>query len=539
VLLCFSKNEFQQLSFYDSVLNMPEYLKKILQDSWAHPFQQIIFPAIDEDRFEVLYSDKPSRPNSPVNVIIGALILKEIFGLSDAELLASIYFDDRFQYALRLTSEEKPPVSINTFSNFRKRVYAYEKETGRDLIKEEVESLSELIAQTLKIDNEKVRVDSFMVASSCSNLSRIELVYTVNANLIKKLNQLDEAAIPENCLSYLDKGHKNETIYKTRDKDSESKLDFLLKQSQMLYQAALESDSEISETEEFKLLKRILGEQTDHDDFDDLDPDNIEAKDAKELDSDILQNPSDPDATYRFKYGDNTGYTANVVEVFDGDNSIIKNYDFKENIYSDQKFSSDTIDDLAKETNLDDPLKMIVDGAYFTIDLAKKAVAKGIELIPGQLTGRKQSESKMSYGKTFNLDEDNLVTSCINGKEPFYSDYDAEKNVCTAKFSKKVCAACSLKEECRIQFQKKANTARFDKDRYLRDIYRSRMKTDKFIELTNQRAGVEGLPSVFRRFYNVDSMPVRGKVRSKLYFGFKVLASNVKKLFKNPGIVTG
>jgi len=80
----FSKNEFQQMSFNDSVLNMPEYLKKILQDNWAHPFQQLIFPAINEDRFEVLYSDKPSRPNSPVNVIIGALILKEIFGLSDA-----------------------------------------------------------------------------------------------------------------------------------------------------------------------------------------------------------------------------------------------------------------------------------------------------------------------------------------------------------------------------------------------------------------------------------------------------------------------
>ena len=377
-----------------------------------------------------------------------------------------------------------------------------------------------------------------MVASSCKNLSKIELVYTVNTNLIKKLNQLDKAAIPESSLSYLDKDHKNEIIYKTRDKESESKLDFLLKQSQMLYRTALESASKISETEEFKFLKRMLGE-TDHDNFDDLDPDNIEAKDARKLDSDILQNPSDPDATYRFKYGDNTVYTANVVEVFDGDNSIIKNYDFKENIYSDQKFSADTIDDLAKETSLDNPLKMIVDGAYFTIDLAKKAVAKGIELIPGQLTGRKQSESKMSYGKTFNLDEDNLVTSCVNGEEPFYSNYDAEKDVCTAKFSKKVCAACSLKEECRIQFQKKANTARFDKDRYLRDIYRSRMKTDKFIELTNQRAGVEGLPSVFRRFYNVDSMPVRGKVRSKFYFGFKVLASNVKKLFKSPEIVTG
>ncbi len=304
----FSKNEFQQLSFNDSVLDMPEYLKKIFEDSWTYPFQQVIFPSIDEDRFEVLYSDKLSRPNSPVNVIIGALILKEIFGFSDAELLASIYFYDRFQYALCLTSEEKPPVSINIFPNFRKRVYAYEKETARDLIKEEVKSLSELIAQTLKIDNEKVRVDSFMVAYSCKNLSKIELVYTVNTNLIKKLNQLDKAAIPESCLSYLDKDHKNEIIYKTRDKESESKLDFLLKQSQMLYRTALESASKISETEEFKFLKRMLGEQTDYDNFDDLDPDNIEAKDARKLDSDILQNPSDPDATYRFKYNSNVVY---------------------------------------------------------------------------------------------------------------------------------------------------------------------------------------------------------------------------------------
>ncbi len=534
-----SKNNFQQMSFNDSVMNMPDYLKKILKNSWAHPFQEVIFPAINEDRFAVLYSKKPSRPNSPVNVIIGALILKEIFQLSDAELLGSIYFDDRFQYALRLTSEEKPPVSINTFTNFRTRVYEYEKQTGRDLIKEEVESLSELIAETLEIDHQKVRVDSFMVASSAKNLSRIELVYTVNANLIKKLNTFDEDSIPESCLSYLEKGHKNETIYKTRDKDSESKLEFLLKQSQMLYRASLASESEITDTEEFKTLKRMLGEQTDNDDFDDLKPDEIKAKDAEGLDSTILQNPSDPDATYRFKYGHNIGYTANIVEQFDGDNSIIKAYDLKPNIYSDQKFSNDTIEKLAEDTKIFNPIKMIVDGAYFTFELAKKAVARGIELIPGQLVGRKQSEAKMSYSETFKINQDNRVTECANDRKPFYSNYDEEKEVCTAKFSKEVCSNCSMKKECRIQFQKKANTVRFNLSRYQRDIFREKMKTDQYIELTNQRAGVEGLPSVFRRKYQVDSMPVRGEVRSKFYFGFKVLASNVKKLFKRPGIVTG
>jgi len=55
------------------------YLKDFLKESWAHTFQKIIFPAINEDRFEVLYCDKPSRPNSSVNVIIRALILKEIY----------------------------------------------------------------------------------------------------------------------------------------------------------------------------------------------------------------------------------------------------------------------------------------------------------------------------------------------------------------------------------------------------------------------------------------------------------------------------
>src|SRR6056297_3503168 len=405
-----------------------------------------------------------------------------------------------------------------------------------DLIKEELESLSKLIAETLEIGDEKIRVDSFMVASSSKNMSRIELVYTVNDNLIKKLKELDNKAIPESCFAYLKKGHKKETIYKTRDKDIETKLEFLLKHSQMLYRASLRSSACIEKTEEFKTLKRMLGEQTDNDDFDNLKPGELKIKDGQDLNSDILQNPSDPDATYRFKYGPNIGYTANVVEVFDEDYSIVIDYDFKPNIYSDQNFSNDTIKKLSKKTDPENPIKMLVDGAYFTLALAKKALAKGIELIPGQLVGRKEDKSKLSYGITFKVNKDNLNTGCINDHKPFYSNYDEKKDVCTAKFSKEIYSECNFKEKCRISFQKKANTVRFNKSRYFRDIIREKMNTDEYTELTNQRAGVEGLPSIFRRFYNIDSMPVRGKVRSKFYFGFKVLASNVKKLFKSPEI---
>ena len=51
-------------------------LDKPIELSWAKVFADEIFPAIDEKRFSVLYSDKASRPNTPVNVIVSALIIK-------------------------------------------------------------------------------------------------------------------------------------------------------------------------------------------------------------------------------------------------------------------------------------------------------------------------------------------------------------------------------------------------------------------------------------------------------------------------------
>ncbi|HMA60718.1 MAG TPA: hypothetical protein VKN64_10515 [Halanaerobiales bacterium] len=133
----------------------------------------------------------------------------------------------------------------------------------------------------------------------------------------------------------------------------------------------------------------MLGEQTQDDDFANIDP-----QDGKDLKSDVLQNPSDPDAIYRFKYDNNIGYTDNVVEAFDGENNIIKNYDLEPNTYSNQKFSRDTIKTLSKTTERKKILKMLIGGTYFSIELAKEAIKEGIKLIPGELTGRKPDKNK-------------------------------------------------------------------------------------------------------------------------------------------------
>ena len=144
--MSFLLNESQQLSLFDALGFLSERKLHILEKSWAKAFSDNIFVNIDEMIFAPLYSEKTnSRPNAPVNVIVGALILKELSHLTDDEIREECEFDLRFQYALHTTSFEEQPISDRTFSRFRERNAAYELTTGRDLIHECIMSLSEHI----------------------------------------------------------------------------------------------------------------------------------------------------------------------------------------------------------------------------------------------------------------------------------------------------------------------------------------------------------------------------------------------------------
>ena len=63
---------------------------------------------------------------------------------------------------------------------------------------------------------------------------------------------------------------------------------------------------------------------------------------SKHISPNSLQNPTDPDATYRKKgKKKHIGYTANIVEKFNDKNRMIEGYDLQKNTYSDQKFAED------------------------------------------------------------------------------------------------------------------------------------------------------------------------------------------------------
>ena len=266
--MSFVKNDNQQLTVLDSTFNLTEREKRMLEKSWAKTFADKVFPAIDENIFSVLYSEKASRPNTPVNVIVGALILKEALNVTDDEIVEAMAFDIRYQYALHTTSFEEQPISDRTLSRFRARVLSYETEHDVDLIHECVVKMAKEISDFMDITPDKQRMDSLMVAANIRNLSLLELFYTCVANLCKIMDERG-TKIPDEQHHYIEKDDYNKCIYHKRDMDATERTVIVMKDADILIKIC-DSTGDFDDTSEYQLLIRLLKERTiiDDDGFD-------------------------------------------------------------------------------------------------------------------------------------------------------------------------------------------------------------------------------------------------------------------------------
>ncbi len=137
-------DENEEISPYNYGLQFSDKKKEQVVKSWAGFFSDEIFPAIDETVFESLFQSEPSsRPDCPVKVLAGALILKDTMDLTDEEVIYRTNFDYLVRYALHITNWEDVPFSMETLVRFRKSCSDYAEKTGVDLFQKCIEPLSE------------------------------------------------------------------------------------------------------------------------------------------------------------------------------------------------------------------------------------------------------------------------------------------------------------------------------------------------------------------------------------------------------------
>ena len=80
----FKRNEqYRQTELFGLINNMSNKQNKMLVKSIEYSFFMNIFVKIKEGDFKVLYSEKKSRPNAPVNQLVASLIIKHLFTSAD------------------------------------------------------------------------------------------------------------------------------------------------------------------------------------------------------------------------------------------------------------------------------------------------------------------------------------------------------------------------------------------------------------------------------------------------------------------------
>ena len=138
--------------------------------------------------------------------------------------------------------------------------------------------------------------------------------------------------IPDDLKHYTDSNDYNRIFYHQLNDNMEQIIQALLSDSDKLLELC---GTDYEEVTEYQLFLRCLSDQT----VVENGKRRLRTKEDGTMNSTALQNPSDPDATYRNKAGKlHRGYVANLEETVDKNGSVVTDYQYDKNIHTDSQF---------------------------------------------------------------------------------------------------------------------------------------------------------------------------------------------------------
>ena len=221
-------------------------------------------------------------------------------------------------------------------------------------------------------------------------------------------------------------------------------------------------------------------------------------------------------------------YVANIVETTGEENdSLITDISFEQNSHNDSEFCREYLE--SREENAA-PELMVTDGAYSSAENFKLAEKKNVELVCTALTGALPAP----IFSEFEMSEDGKsVLRCPEGHEPIRQSYSESNETSRVIMSEKHCESCPHRDECSVKKKTNGYLLSISSKKVVRAKYMKKISTEEYKKIGRLRNAVEGIPSVLRRKYRVDEIPVFGLQAKKIFFEFKVLAYNFCKFLRS------
>ena len=530
----FKKNtKHQQPALISATSELPEKQRERLESSWAGTFYQEFFSRMNEETFSVLYSDLPSRPNVPINVLVGLEALKAGFGWSDAELYDHYCYDLQVRYALGYDRLGDGDFEIRSLYYFRQRLSQYNAKTGENLLEKAFEQITDAQIVKLKVRTGMQRtpalaagasVDSTQIASNIVSASRLQLLVEAVQRVQRILRAADQVRLAETFAPYTQDsaGH-----YTYRVKGQEAQQEHLQKIGQTIYALLQDLKSAYAAESAYQVLERIFA-----DNFHLLES-GLKAKDNNELTSDCLQSVDDLEASYRTKgTGHYKGYVANLTETCDPQNplQLITKVQTAPNTTDDSQLLADALPNLKQRTKLETIYTDSGHGGPATDEVLQEQHVEHIQTAIRGITPNPEKLNLADFTIKFNEDGHPVKVTCPQRQaETVHST--SQKKGFVAHFTAEECQTCPLADNClaRLGSRDPHPHLRFTQAD-ARASERRRRCQEQRKDGRNLRAAVEASVRSLKHPFPAGKLPVRGKFRVACLLIGSAAVSNVRRI---------
>jgi len=544
----------RQTSMLESRFLVPPKKRARLERSWAEVFRTRVLPLIDEEPFRGCFHASVGRPNKSIRLLVGVHILKEAEDLTDEQVLEQLEFNLLWHHALGVEPEESH-LCQKTLHNFR--TLLLEDERAREVFDQVTRAMVEMDGLSVV----RQRLDSTHVLSNMAVLTRLGLFVETVTKFLKALRREH----PDR-LAVLNPGYQKRYLeregYFSDAKRGQAKrrLPVVARDMYHLVQA-FEGDKAVGELEAHALLVRLFGEQcevVDESSGEESLP-TVRLREGREISSDSLQSPHDPDATYGHK---GKGYEAQITEtcVDDNEYQVITDVDVHGSNVSDQHAVVPVVERLSSKGL--SPDELVADTNYGSGKNIVACAEQGVSLFapvqdpdktPGEdgwsepVEGERDAsppessaatEERLTEGmglEAFEFSADFWkVTSCPAGHAPMRHRRTHHGKRVVAMFHRSSCEACPMSPQCPTQRRVSGSRElRYRPERAATSTRQREQQTTSFKEAYKIRSGIEATNSVLKGRHGADGLRVRGEARVKSALLFKSLALNARRCMRH------
>jgi hypothetical protein len=497
---------------YDTVLT--DITRRRLLEDWPGVFRHVILELMPVNTLREHFHPDLGRPTQELYSMAGLLLLMEFHHWTKAQAVEAYSFHLNVQYALNLEPVAHD-LSVRTLERYQRY---FEQD---DLAQRVMHEVTTQLVKDLGIRIDEQRLDSTHVFSNMAHFGRTRLLGVALKRFLRQLKRHDPpayAALPDALRQRY--APSDQRLFADTARDQPAQRQLRQQVAEDLYELLrlFAAPSPHARRSSYQAMERIFHEQCE------VQHEKVQLK--AHAGSHVMQNPSDPDATYDGHKG--PGYQVQIAETCHPENPVqlITCALPQTAAAKDEKALVPVLEDLQASALLPEALQ--ADTLYGSDENVQQAERLGVELV-GPVPGAAPAERPEDLNiDDFVVDEaTECVTCCPDGHRPVSSVHDPATGKTRTVMPAGGCGRCAFRDHCPVEEAPDGYHLEHTAKQRRMAGRRREQATEVFRERYRRRSGIEGTHSGLKRRVGLGRLRVRGRVRVFQAIYLKVAGWNI------------